>query len=456
MGRLFWKIFLSFWLTLILVIVGSNAVTALYFASKDEDQRMSKRNALIQQQMDKIADTLQAGDISALQTRFPRRHPPHPLFELTIRDQQQQIVLQKKRKRSPSPHHLPLQTLSRDIVSANGQHYHLIAKLPPARQHRPFKRLLHLVQRFPDLALLWLSLSILLSTLVCFWLAWYLTRPIRQLQQATQQLATGDLNTRVTPKMGKRRDEMTALGKDFDYMAEHLQTLLLAQKQLLSDISHELRSPLARLQVAIALTRKKTDHSISNEIDRIEREVVRLDDLIGQILTLSRLETSTKNTNKYHKEDYVDIALLLEDIVQDAEFEAQSKQRHVTLDTPQTWTLKANAELLRRALENIIRNAIHYTAEYSEVSVSLQPDEKQTDRLCITICDQGSGVPDAQLKRLFEPFVRVSDSRNRNSGGYGLGLAIAERAVHLHHGTIDAFNRQQGGLCVVVQLPILQ
>lgn len=455
MGRLFWKIFLSFWLTLLLVIVGSNAVTALYFETTDESERIKKRQQFLHQQIETLVNTLAQGGMAAMNKAFHHRRLPPPLFELSILNANQQIVLHRQRQHKPLPHHRPLATITRSVTAVNGQQYQIIAKVPKARHHSPFRLFLRPFQRSPSLILPWLSMAIVLSIMVCFWLAWYLTQPIRQLQQASQRLAAGDFSTRVAPQMGNRRDEMTDLGNDFDEMAARLHTLLLAQKQLLSDISHELRSPLARLQVAIALTRKKTDDSVSNELDRIERDVVRLDDLIAQILTLSRLETDNKNSSKYHKDDYVDMALLLEDIVEDAEFEAQSKQRHVTLSTQQTWTVKANAELLRRALENIIRNAIRYTAKQSHVSVTLTPSEDQTNTLCIHICDQGAGVPEEQLERLFEPFVRVSDSRNRHSGGYGLGLAIAERAVHLHHGTIDAFNHPQGGLCVVVHLPII-
>jgi two-component system, OmpR family, sensor histidine kinase CpxA len=258
------------------------------------------------------------------------------------------------------------------------------------------------------------------------------------------------MDVRVADDIGKRHDEISELGKDFDRMAEHLQKLMLAQKQLLSDVSHEIRSPLARLQVAVGLTRQKANNNISREIDRIEREIVRLDELVGQVLTLSQLEVGTEKP----KEDYVDIALLLEEIVKDADFEAVNNNRHVVLKSQQTWILRANTELLHRALENIIRNAVCYTAEASEVIVSLQQSRAEQDFIEIQICDCGVGVDNDKLTQLFEPFVRISDSRNRDTGGYGLGLAIAERAIHLHQGKVFAQNRDQAGLCVTVLLPI--
>ena len=304
-------------------------------------------------------------------------------------------------------------------------------------------------ERFPALAFLWVGVAMLISGIVCFWLAWYLTHPIRQLQIASRQLASGDLNTRVAKSMGKRRDEISDLGNDFDYMAERLQTLIHSQKQLLSDVSHELRSPLARLQVALGLTRKKVDTNVQTELDRIEREATRLDDLIHQVLTLSRLDTD----NTYKKNDYVDLAQLLEAVVADANFEAKEKQRHIMLKIQQTWTIAANAELLHRALENIIRNAIHYTAKSTHVTINLQASPKHKSTIQLAVCDQGAGVPEDQLDSLFEPFVRISNSRNRDSGGYGLGLAIAQRAINLHNGEIIATNQPEGGLCITVLLP---
>ena len=451
MGRLFWKIFLSFWLTLILVLLFSSWGTALYLESLNDVQRETNRDKLVRIRMDAISNAIEYGGIAALKkTLNPGRRPPPAFFELSVSDKSGTILIHKKRRRMPQRPDISIVEVNKIINSIHGDEYKITAKVikrMPA--HPKFGRLLRPFGRFPALALLWFAIAVLISGSVCFWLAWYLTQPIRQLQMATRQLASGKLSTRIKNIMGNRRDEIADLGKDFDHMAEQLQNLLLSQKQLLSDISHELRSPLARLHIALGLTRQKTDSRVHAELDRIEHEAIRLDELIGQVLTLSRLDRD----NAYKKEDYIDIATLLEDIVKDANFEAQHTQRSIALVTKHTWTIQANAELLYRALENIIRNAVRYTAENTQVTVTLHAIQAQSNVIQIDICDQGDGIPESHLETIFEPFVRLSSSRNRKSGGYGLGLAIAQRAIHFHNGEVSAINHSTAGLCVTVRLP---
>lgn len=458
MGRLFWKIFLSFWFSLILVLLFSNWGTALYLKSLDSHERASSHERMAQSLLDTLSAVLEYSGMPAvrkiLQQSKPRiRHR----FSVHIHNPHGQIILHKSSHALKDAHNKPpvLLELQRTVNNPQGRPFSITILTYKFRSSRPFNLFSRPFTHFPPLIFIWLGSAIFFSGLVCFWLAWYITKPIQQLQRASRQLAAGDLDTRVAHIMGKRRDEITHLGKDFDHMAVRLQQLLISQKQLLSDISHELRSPLARLQVAVGLTRQKTGILVQKELDRIECEVVRLDDLVGQILTLSRLETG----NRYRKEDYVDMGLLLAEIVRDAQFEANSKHIHIKLNRQGSSILKANTELLRRAIENILRNAIRYSEKNSQVDVSLKisanPDKTiQNQRLQLHICDQGKGVPEEELQKLFEPFVRLSTSRQRNKGqgGYGLGLAIAERAVHLHNGHITAFNRPEGGLCVLIEL----
>jgi two-component system sensor histidine kinase CpxA len=304
--------------------------------------------------------------------------------------------------------------------------------------------------RDPWLFSIRLGIAILLSGLVCFWLAWYLARPVRYLSEATHRLSGGELGVRVGKTMGRRRDEIADLGRDFDRMAERLQSLILTQKQLLSDVSHELRSPLARLQVALGLARKKIGKHAEKDLDRIEQEANRLDNLVGQVLTLARLEVLEPDV----LEDYVDMTELLKTIIEAVEFEVVDSNRHVHLTSKTSCIVKANAELLRRALENIIHNAVHYTEEKTIVEVSIQDSIDQKGWIDISVCDHGTGIPEEKLPLLFEPFVRLSEARERSSGGYGLGLAIAERAIRMHGGFVSASNRDSGGLCVLVQLPL--
>lgn len=291
--------------------------------------------------------------------------------------------------------------------------------------------------------------AFIISGLVCFALARYLASPVHRLRVATQKLSGGDLHIRVGKDIGRRRDEIGGLAKDFDHMAEQLQSLMSAQQQLLRDVSHELRSPLARLHVALGLVRQRKGKDVKTELDRIEREAERLNELIGQILSLARMDSTTDIMNS----ERVDLASLLEDIAQDAEFEAHSCNRHVRVIKTKPITITANAELLHSAIENVVRNALRYTPEKSTVEVSLEGASAQKGNVTISVRDYGPGVPEEALETMFKPFARVDDARQRDSGGHGIGLAIAEKAVRRHKGEITAHNTEGGGLRVDIQLP---
>lgn len=290
-----------------------------------------------------------------------------------------------------------------------------------------------------------LLIAVVVSGLVCLALAHYLTRPIRRIRSATQRLAGGDLGARVGPAMGRRRDEIAQLGHDFDRMAERLATLIRAQTQLLRDVSHELRSPLTRLQVALELARQGQGDDDPN-LQRIAREAERLNELIGQVLALARYEAGGPPPRRHR----LDPVALVAQVVRDADFEACRSGRRVVLSTTAAGPLDGDPALLRSAVENVVRNAVRYTAEGTAVQVLVEPDGEGCR---VVVSDRGPGVPEADLERLFEPFVRVGAARDRESGGYGLGLAIARRAVQAHGGTIRAENRAGGGLVVTLRLP---
>ncbi|MEW8027715.1 MAG: ATP-binding protein [Candidatus Thiodiazotropha sp.] len=344
--------------------------------------------------------------------------------------------------------------LQRIVDAPDGSRYRVTAQAPfRSGVSRPVWRALPigLFNRDPWLFYLRLGIAVVVSGVVCFWLAWYLAKPVRRLREASRRLSEGDLDIRVAQAMGRRRDEIADLGKDFDWMAERLQALIASQKQLLNDISHELRSPLARLQVAVGLTRKKIGSQVVEEMDRIEREIDRMDDLVGQVLTLARLEVRQPDVG----EDYIDLVEFLKTILEDVEYEAANQGRHVRFVTRASGTLKVNAELLRRAMENIIRNAVRYTSNGTLVEVDLDVDPpERAGWIRISVCDRGPGVEEDQLDRIFEPFARISDARDRTSGGYGLGLAIAKRAIIHHGGQVSAYNREGHGLCVEIVLPM--
>ncbi len=245
--------------------------------------------------------------------------------------------------------------------------------------------------------------------------------------------------------MGRRRDEIADLGRDFDRMAQQLQILVGSQRRLLHDVSHELRSPLARLQAAIGLARQQPE-KLDASLDRIERESGRLDELVGELLTLSRLEAGMSGA----MDEEVDLVGLVAGIADDAQFEAEASGRHVRFCGDGEFVVKARAELLHRALDNVIRNAVKYTRKGTEVEVEV---ERRTapDCLIVTVADRGPGVPESDLQTVFEPFFR-SDS-SVATAGFGLGLAIARRAIEMHGGTIRVMNREGGGLCVAIVLP---
>jgi signal transduction histidine kinase len=292
-------------------------------------------------------------------------------------------------------------------------------------------------------------LILLTAGALCYWLARYLTNPIARLRAATRQFAGGDLSVRVGSSMGKRRDEIAELGRDFDQMAERIESLLSAQRRLLSDISHELRSPLARLNVALELARQRAGEEAQGVLARIEREAERLNEMIGQLLTLSRLETGAQTLARKP----VDLARLVKEVAEDADFEARSLNRQVKVNEVQPCIVNGSEELLRSALENVVRNGVRHTAEQTAVELTLRVDPA-TKQGMVTVRDHGAGVPTADLERIFQPFYRVDAARDRRSGGVGLGLAITWRAVNWHSGTVRVENARDGGLRVCLSLPL--
>lgn len=287
----------------------------------------------------------------------------------------------------------------------------------------------------------------LVAGLVCFWLARYLTKPVLRLRTVAQQLAGGNLQARVGADFLQRQDELADLGRDFDAMAERLETLFTAQKRLLGDVSHELRSPLARLSVALELVRRQAGTAALPALDRIERETERLNELIGQLLTLSRLESGAPPINS----ESVDLTALVREISADAEFEARARQRSVAVRKLDECFTTGSAELLRRAIENVVRNALRYAPENTAVELTLQ---RAGNSARLTIRDHGEGVPVESLPDLFRPFYRVAEARDRQTGGIGLGLAITDRAVRLHGGEVTAANAVDGGFVIEIRLPL--
>ena len=330
------------------------------------------------------------------------------------------------------------------IAGSGGKSYAIVAELPP----------------FPPppgdkapwgINLVRLMVVLMVSGLICYLLARYLTAPILNLGAAARRLAAGELSVRVSPMLGSRKDELSRLALDFDRMAERIESLLNSQRILLRDISHELRSPLARLNVALELCRRESDPDMRKSLDRIERESGRMNDMIGDLLTLNRVESGISVKEK----TTVDLAKLIKEIAADADFEAKSLNRGVKATCIEECFVAGDEDLLRRAIENVVRNAVHYTAEGSTLDVTLRHIQNAGNQQAfIAVRDHGNGVPEDELSELFKPFHRVGKGRDRESGGVGLGLAITEAAVRQHGGLIRAENAPGGGLIVEMTLPV--
>jgi two-component system sensor histidine kinase CpxA len=276
----------------------------------------------------------------------------------------------------------------------------------------------------------------------CYWISRYLKTPLQKLSEAAAGIAEGRLDTRVDPALARRRDEIADLARNFDHMAERIESLVGAQRRLLGDVSHELRSPLSRLTVALGLVKRGPPEEAAENLDRIGLEARRLDVLIGQLLALTRIGSGVDRGSPVP----FDFTNLVQEVAADAAFEARARNRAVVIREAAECTVTGFEELLRSAVENVVRNAVRHTAEGTTVEISLRRDGS---RVVLTVRDHGPGVPESVLPRIFQPFQRATDS-----DGAGLGLAIAESAVAVHGGAIRAANSPGGGLAVEIELPV--
>jgi two-component system sensor histidine kinase CpxA len=292
---------------------------------------------------------------------------------------------------------------------------------------------------------------ILLVTLLCFALAYHIASPIHSIQSTARRVAQGDLQARVPPSVSRRYDELAALAKDFDSMVNRLDSLIQTQKKLLNSVSHELRSPLARINLSLALLRTRFSADSDDLFQRLDRDVERIDLLMGQLLTLSRLEAGFSSAER---ED-VDFAQLVEEVAADGNFEAQALGKSVSLQTTGSIVLpNADPHALRSACENIVRNAVRFTRPGSDVLIVLEIDRGAPEPLAsLSVRDHGPGVPEESLQTIFQPFFRISGDGEATEGN-GLGLAIASEAIRLHRGTIRAENLRPEGFEIIIHLPV--
>ncbi|WP_263322306.1 ATP-binding protein [Endozoicomonas sp. Mp262] len=442
---LFWKIFLWFWLTMIAMMV---TLFIAFAITVDPSDFLSERRALFREL--EIAST-KMEHLAQWSVRFPRpRFPGSSYFLFDMEgnilggsDLSEELQSAYKKTRVTSE---PSIIFRRGVVVVgprkvilNGQPYELyLTKEMPRLVHWRVKQVM---ARQWHLVIIALGVSFLL----CVILARYLVGPIRHLQGISRKLAKGDMAARVGTKVIQRKDELGELGHDFDVMAAKLEFLLNTKQQLLRDVSHELRSPLTRLQLSLALARRKSPEATA-EHDRIEREIERLDQLIGQIIRFSRIQHGVSE----QAWEGVDLQQLVKQLVDDGDFEAQARNKAVILTKSTEINIMAVRDFVSSAIENIIRNAIRFTPEESSIEVSLEQVEREA---VIRVRDYGPGVPEDTLDSLFDPFFRVDETRGRENNGTGLGMAIAHGTVSFHKGTIRAKNASPG-LQVEIRLPL--
>jgi len=362
-----------------------------------------------------------------------RRHPPglDPLIRQTLDGQKPGIL----REREAMIH-------ARLVTDNEGNRYAVLVMFRrPDFGHTPLE---------PGTLIPRLLLMLLVVGGVCYLLARQLTSPVSRLRTAARKLTRGDLTARVGGTVSRRRDELGDLARDFDSMAERIEALIGSQQRLLRDISHELRTPLTRLGVALELARQGSDGEADTQLDRIERESERLNQLISQLLTVSRLETWSETLERRE----LDMNALLQGIVADASFEAEARGCRVLLEAEDGCLLAGDADMLRSAVENVVRNALLHSADGSTVEVAMERTSGDDPGLRITVRDHGPGVEEELLESLFRPFFRTTDARDRLSGGSGLGLAISSSAIRAHGGHIRAENAPGGGLLVKISLPL--
>ncbi|GGI82482.1 ATP-binding protein [Shewanella gelidii] len=313
----------------------------------------------------------------------------------------------------------------------------LVGRLP---EHHPRPWFLFFLEH----KVMTLALAIGLSGLLCGLLAWHLGRPLNSLRRSADALANGQLDSRIDQQTLNRNDELGQLGHSFNHMAEAIEATVQGQKRLMGDISHELRTPLTRLQLALAILRKKGQES--PETQRIEYEAEQLNLLIGELLELSRVQQQSYNSQD--KKTDCSLAETLSQVLDDAEFEAAQQNKELRIDIDDALAAPHYPRLLARAVENLLRNAIYYANHQITIQV-----EKQGEQIQLIIADDGEGVALQELESIFKPFYRPQQARERQTGGWGLGLAITHAAIAAHQGNIQASNCSPSGLKITINIP---
>lgn len=441
MPRLFWKLFLALWLSIMafaVVVSWINQTVILQNVVEGPGLGFEGNQKRFKDRLER--EMAEGGEqrVKRSMRNLPRGMRSHIFIldadgkELLGRDQ----VLKKLR-------HDRIRVSRTQFQDVNGKTYTLISsgrRLPPG-----------LLAPGPRGVGMRLLVAAVISALVSLLLARYLAAPLGQLSRASRILATGDLSARVGKPLVDRNDEFGQLALDMDQMAGRLQVSQQANQRLLRDVSHELRSPLARLRVALEIARNKDQNLVAEELNRIELESERLEKLVGEVLSLLRENSSSQELKKQH----FDLAELLQDLVETVNYEIGEDGEQIILDAQTPLELDADRDLLWRVFENLLRNALIHGGRNGAIQINARHSSSQ--EIIISVKDSGPGIAEQHLVRIFEPFYRVDEARARSSAGqstgHGLGLAIAASAVRRHGGRISASNRKGGGLEVRVTLP---
>jgi len=496
MRSIFLKIFLWFWLTVVLIVSILEIMSAV--SRSNSEQAEWQNRAFISGEAARAVDIYEQQGAAALRQHFQglpkrpmqvylidengaevlgqkppeqavqlaRKDPGHPLPSLLLGPGSEAGKLDKPLAYGPLPpkpasedprppmpvfvtnvagDHAPTAVRAERMMGASGRQYTFLVVIPPPSL-KTFVASLSLEITLRVIAVL------LIAGVFCFWLARHITAPVAQLRQIANKIALGDFSARASSTMPKRRDEIGVLGRHFDQMTERIETLLADHQRLLSTVSHELRSPLTRLSVAAVLLRQCPEDEKLEYVDRIEQETEQLNKLIAQLLTLSRVESGVDATTR---KETIDLANLVQEVAADGDFEAQGRSRSVSVGAIDPCVMTGILDQVRRAIENVVRNAIRYTKPNSEVQITLRRQEsEQAATAVVQVRDHGPGVPDTDLEKIFLPFYRVVSRDELNSDGSGLGLAITERITRTHGGTVRAANAPDGGLLVELELPL--
>ena len=440
MPRLFWKLFFALWLSIMAFAVVVSWINQTVILANAVEEPVRAFEANLNRFKVKLARDLQKGgerQVRQSLKELPRGVRNHIFVldpqgrELLGRDKE---VKQQREGRA--------KVSTRKLWSANGNAYTLTSVGRP--KPKP------LLAPGPQGVGMRLGVAAIISALVSFLLARYLAAPLGQLSRASRQLATGDLTVRVGGPLDQRKDEFGQLALDMDEMAHRLQISQQANQRLLRDVSHELRSPLARLRVALEIARNKDQSLVVDELNRIELESERLENLVDEVLGLLRESTGPEEL----RVSQFELTELLQDLVETVNYEANEEGQFIELEAQPPLKLDGDRELLWRVFENLLRNALIHSGNKGGIQVSASQPSANEIRVCVS--DSGSGIAESHIERIFEPFYRVDEARSRKSGGHGLGLAIAASAVRRHGGRISASNRSGGGLEVQVILPVTE